>query len=72
MWGRVTMCGVGGYAFTASRGPAVDTDGKVALLLSAEPLTTHVVVISLKWGGERPQPWQDLIARGLWRDLPAL
>ena len=72
LWSWVTFCGVGGHAFLAPRGTAVETDGKVALQLSAEPLTTHVVVVFLQWGAKRPQPLRDPIARVLWRDLPAL
>ena len=68
----MTIRGVGGHAFTAPRGTAVDTDGKVVLQLSTEPLTTHVVVVSLQWGAENPQPWRDPIANVFWRDLPAL
>ena len=50
LWGWVTIHGVGGHAFTAPRGMAVDTDGRVALQLTAEPLTTHVVVVTLHRG----------------------
>ena len=44
----------------------------MALQLTAEVLTTHVVVPVLQWGAERPQPWQDPVARVIWRDLPIL
>ena len=54
--GCVTIHGVGGHAFAAPRGTALDSDGRVALQLTTEPLTTHVVVVSLHWGAERPQP----------------
>ena len=56
LWGRVTIRGVGGHAFTAPRGTAGDTDGKVALQHCVEPLATDVVVVSLQWGAEKPQP----------------
>ena len=59
--GRVTVRGIGGHVFTAPRGTVVETDGGVALQLTAEPLTTHVVVAVLQWGAERPQPWRDPI-----------
>ena len=72
VWGWVTIRGVGGHAFMAPRGTAVDTDGRVALQLTAEPLTTHVVVVALQWGSERPQPSRDPIAGVLWRNLPTL
>ena len=72
LWGWVTIRGVGGHAFTASRGMAVDADGRVALQLSAQPLNTHVVMVALQWGAERPQPWRHPIAKVLWRDLRAL
>ena len=44
----------------------------MAAWLAAEPLTTHVVVVALQCGAERPQPWQDPIARVFRRDLPTL
>ena len=53
--GWVTIREVGGHAFTAPRGTAVDTDGRVALKVTAEPLTTQVVVLALKWGADRPE-----------------
>ena len=56
LWGWVTIRGAGGHAFTAPRGTAMDSDGRVALQLTAEPLTTHVAAVSLHWGAERPQP----------------
>ena len=61
LWGWVTVRKVGGHAFTSPQGRAVDTDGRVALQLSTKPtehkehLTTHVVVVALRWGAERPQ-----------------
>ena len=57
LWGWVTVQGIRGHVFTATRGTVVETDGGVALKLTAEPLTTHVVVAVLQWGAERPQPW---------------
>ena len=72
LWGGVTICQVGGHAFTAPRGTAVDTDGKVALHLSPGPPTSLVVVVSHQWGAVRPLPWRDPIARVPWRGLPAL
>ena len=72
VWGWVTIRGVGGHALTAPRGVAVDMDGRVALHLTAEPPTTHVVVVALQRGAERPQPWWDPIAGVLWGDLPTL
>ena len=59
LWGWVTVRGVGGHVFTAPRGTVVETDGRVPLQLAAEPVTTHVVVVALQWGGERPQPSRD-------------
>ena len=56
----------------APRGTAVDTDGRVALQLTAKPVTSHEVVVALQLGASRPQPWQDPAARVLWRDLPTL
>ena len=44
----------------------------MALHLTAEPLTTHVVVAVLQWGANKPQPWCDPIAWAVWRDLPIL
>ena len=64
--------GPGGHVFTAPRGTVIETDGGVALQLTAEPLTTHVVVAVLQWGTERPQPWRDPVARAIWRDLLVL
>ena len=72
LWGRVMSRGVGGHTFTALQGMAMDTDGKMALQLTAEPLTTHVNVVSPQWGAERPQPWWDPFARVPWRDPPPL
>ena len=72
VWGWVTVPGIGGHIFTAPRGTVVETVGGVALQLTAEPVTTHVVVAILQWGAERPQPWRDPIARVIWRDLPIL
>ena len=70
--GWVTARIVAGHAFTAPRGRVVETDGTVALQLAAEPPTTHVVVVTLQWGAERPQPRRDPIAKVMWRDLPTL
>ena len=70
--GGVTICGVGGHAFRAPRGRDVDTDGRVALQLAAEPTTTHVVAVAFQWRAERPQPWRDTVARVLSRYLPTL
>ena len=72
LWSWVTIRGVRGHAFTAPWGTAVDTDRRVALHLTAEPLTTHVVVVTIRWGAESPHPWRDPVARALWRDLPTL
>ena len=65
LWGWVAVRGTGGQVFTASRGTVIATDGGMALQLTAEPLTTHVVVAVLQWGAERPQPWRDPIARAV-------
>ena len=70
LWRWVTVRGVGEHACTAPRGTVVGTDRRVALHLAAEPLTTHVVVVVLQSGAERPQPWRDPIARVLRRVLP--
>ena len=70
--GRVTVRGTGGHIFTAPRGRVIEKDGGVALQLTAEPLTTHVVVAVLQWGTERPQSWRDPVAPAIWRDLPVL
>ena len=72
LWGWVTVRGTGGHAFTAPRGTVIETDGGVALQLTAEPMTTHVVVALLQWGAETPEPWRDLVTRVIWRDLPIL
>ena len=68
----MTVRGFGGHIFTAPGGTVVEKDGRAALQLTAEPLTTHEVVAILQWGGERPQPWQDPITRVIWCDLPTL
>ena len=47
LWGWVTVRGFGGHVFTALHGTVVKTDGRVALQLTAEPLTTHVLVLAL-------------------------
>ena len=70
--GWVAVRGTGGHVFTAPRGTVIETDGGVALQLTAEPLTTHVVVAALQWVAKRPQPWRDPVARAIWRDLPIL
>ena len=62
----------GGHVFSAPRGTMIETDGGMALQLTAEPLTTHVVVAVLQWGTDRPQPWRDPVAGAVWRDLPVL
>ena len=53
LWGCVTVRGIGRHIFTAPRGTVVETDGGVALQLTAEPLTKHVVVAILRWGPEK-------------------
>ena len=68
LWGWVTICGAG----ATPRRTSVDSDGRVALRLTAEALTTPVGVVSLQWGAERRQNWRDPIARVLWRALSAL
>ena len=72
LWGWVAVRGTDGHVFTAPRGTVIETDGGTALQLTAEPLTTHVVVAVLQWGADKPQPWRDPVARAVWRDLPAL
>ena len=72
LWGWVAVRGTGGHVFTAPRGTVIETDGGTALQLTAEPLTTHVVVAVLQWGADKPQPWRDPVARAVWRDLPVL
>ena len=72
LWGWVAVRGTGGHVFTAPRGTVIETDGETALQLTAQPLTTHVVVAVLQWGADTPQPWRDPVARAVWRDLPAL
>ena len=71
LWGWVAVRGTGGHVFTAPRGTVIETDGGMALQLTVEPLTTHVVVAVLQWGADKPQPWRDLVARAVWRDLRA-
>ena len=56
LWGWVAVRGTGGHVFTAPRGTVIETDGGMALQLTAEPVTTHVVVAVLQWGADRPQP----------------
>ena len=63
LWRWVTVRGFRGHIFTNTRGTVVETDGTVALQFTAEPLTTHVVVATLQWGAQRPQPWRDPIAK---------
>ena len=70
--GWVAVRGTDGHVFTAPRGKVIETDGGTALQLTAEPLTTHVVVAVLQWGADKPQPWRDPVTRAVWRDLPAL
>ena len=72
LWGWVAVRGTGGHVFTAPRGTVIETDTGMALQLTAEPLTRHVVVAILQWGADRPRPWRDPIARAVWRDLPIL
>ena len=72
LWGRVAVRGTGGRVFIAPRGTIIETDGGMALQLTAEPLTTHVVVSVLQWEPDRPQPWRDPVARVVWRHLPVL
>ena len=50
----------------------IETDGGLALQLTAEPLTTQAVVVVLQWGADKPQPRRDPVARAVWRDLPVL
>ena len=70
LWGWVAVCGTDGHVPTTPRGTVIETDGGTALQLTAEPLTTHVVVAVLQWGANKPQPWRDPVARAVWRDLP--
>ena len=72
LWGRVALPGTRGHVFTAWRGTVIETDGGMALQLTVEPLTTHVVVAVLQWGADKPQTWRDPIARAVWRDLLVL
>ena len=72
LWGWVAVRGTRGHVFTAPRGTVIQTDGRMALQLPAEPLTTHVVVAVLQWGADKPQPWRDPAARAVWRNLPVL
>ena len=72
LWGWVTVRGLGGRVFTAPRGMVIETDAGVAVQLTAEPLTTHVMVAILHSGAERPQPWRDAIAKVIWRNMPIL
>ena len=72
VWGSVAVRGTDGHVFTAPRGTVIETDGGTALQLTAEPLTTHVVVAVLQWGANKPEPWRDPVARAVWRDLPVL
>ena len=58
--------------FTGLHGMGVDWDGLVAPQPAAEPLTSHVAVVSLQLGAEKPQPWGQVIARLLTRNLPAI
>ena len=58
LWGWVTVRGTGGHVFSAPRGTVIETDGGVALQLTAEPVTTHVMMVAvLQLGPEWPQPW---------------
>ena len=72
LWGWVAVRGTGGHVFTATRGTVIETDTEMALQLTAELLTTHVVVAVLQWGADKPEPWRDPIARAVWRNLPIL
>ena len=72
LWGLVAVRVTGGHVFTAPQGTVIETDGGMALQLTAKPLNTHVVVAVLQWGADKPQPWRDPIARSVWRDLPIL
>ena len=65
LWGWVAVRGTGGHVYIAPRGTVIETDGGMALQLTAEPLTTHVVVTVLQWGADRPQPWRDPVARAV-------
>ena len=66
LWGWVAVRGTDGHVFTAPRGKVIGTDGGTAWQLTAEPLTTHVVVAVLQWGADKPQPWRDPVARAVW------
>ena len=44
----------------------------MALKLTAEPLTTHVLAASLQWGSAKPQSWLGPLAQVLLRNLPTL
>ena len=72
LWAWVAVRATGGHVFTAPRGTVIETDGGTALQLTADSLTTHVVVAVLQWGADKPQPWRDPVARAVWRDLPVL
>ena len=71
-WGWVAVRGTNGHIFTAPRGTVIETDGGMALQLTAEPLTTHVLFAVIQWGADRPQPWRDPVGRAVWRDMPVL
>ena len=47
MWGGVTIRGTRGHVFTAPQGTVIGMDGGVALQLTVEPVTTHVVLAVL-------------------------
>ena len=72
LWGWVAVRGTCGNVFTAPPATVTETDRGTALQLTAEPLTTHVVVAVLQPGADKPQPWRDPVARAVWRDLPVL
>ena len=56
LWGWVAVRGTGGHVFTAPQGTMIGTDGGMALQLTADPLTTHVVVAILQWGATSHSP----------------
>ena len=72
LWGWVAVRGTDGHVFTAPRGTVIETDGGTAWQLTAQPLTTHVVVAVLQWGANKPQTWRYPVARAVWRDLLVL
>ena len=67
LWGWVAVHSLECHVFVAPRYTALVSGRR-----TPEPLSSRMLVASNQVGAAQPQPWRDLLARVLWRDVPTL